>query len=127
VRVISGPLSEQIGMLAVLRPHERVLVLLHMLGGQQRVELRGMPWRRFSNPNLRRVRVLKGEIFPGAEVARIFSQSTYGLPRRLSIGRLQPLCEKLQPGADLYKNGQVCDRSRKKAFVLKAARCDLRH
>src|SRR5215469_15335122 len=31
VRVISGPLSEQIGLLAVLRPHERVLVLLHPL------------------------------------------------------------------------------------------------
>jgi transcriptional antiterminator RfaH len=39
VRVISGPLSAQIGLLAVLRPHERVLVLLHLLGGQQRVEL----------------------------------------------------------------------------------------
>jgi transcription antitermination factor NusG len=39
VRVVSGPLSAQIGMLAVLRPHERVLVLLNMLGGQQRVEL----------------------------------------------------------------------------------------
>jgi transcriptional antiterminator RfaH len=39
VRVVSGPLSEQIGMLAALRPHERVLVLLHLLGGQQRVEL----------------------------------------------------------------------------------------
>jgi transcriptional antiterminator RfaH len=38
-RVVSGPLSEQIGMLAALRPHERVLVLLHLLGGQQRVEL----------------------------------------------------------------------------------------
>jgi transcription antitermination factor NusG len=39
VRVVSGPLSAQIGMLAVLRPHERVLVLLNLLGGQQRVEL----------------------------------------------------------------------------------------
>src|SRR5215471_15231645 len=39
VQVISGPLSEQIGMLAALRPHERVLVLLQLLGGQQRVEL----------------------------------------------------------------------------------------
>ena len=29
-----GPLSERIGMLAVLRPHERVLVLLQLLGGQ---------------------------------------------------------------------------------------------
>jgi hypothetical protein len=26
-------------MLAVLRPHERVVVLLNLLGGQQRVEL----------------------------------------------------------------------------------------
>ena len=39
VRVIGGPLREQIGMLAALRPHERVLVLLQLLGGQQRVEL----------------------------------------------------------------------------------------
>jgi hypothetical protein len=39
VRVISGPLQEQIGLLALLRPHERVLVLLHLLGGAQRVEL----------------------------------------------------------------------------------------
>jgi transcriptional antiterminator RfaH len=39
VRVTSGPLSAQIGMLAALRPHERVLVLLRLLGGEQRVEL----------------------------------------------------------------------------------------
>jgi len=39
VRVTSGLLCGQIGLLAVLRPHERVLVLLQMLGGQQRVEL----------------------------------------------------------------------------------------
>jgi transcription antitermination factor NusG len=39
VRVVSGPLSEQIGMLAVLRPHERVLVLLQLLGGERPVEL----------------------------------------------------------------------------------------
>jgi transcription antitermination factor NusG len=39
VRVISGPLSAQIGILALLKPHERVLVLLNLLGGQQRVEL----------------------------------------------------------------------------------------
>jgi len=39
VRVISGPLSERIGMLALLKPHERVLVLLNLLGGQQRVDL----------------------------------------------------------------------------------------
>ena len=39
VRVIGGPLSAQIGLLAVLRPHERVLVLLHLLGGEQRVDL----------------------------------------------------------------------------------------
>src|SRR5215471_145833 len=39
VRVVSGPLSERIGMLALLRPHERVVVLLNLLGGDQRVEL----------------------------------------------------------------------------------------
>jgi transcription antitermination factor NusG len=39
VRVTSGPLHDQIGMLASLRPRERVLVLLHLLGGEQRVEL----------------------------------------------------------------------------------------
>src|SRR5262252_2148934 len=39
VKVLQGPLRDQIGMLAALRPHERVLVLLHLLGGEQRVEL----------------------------------------------------------------------------------------
>ena len=39
VRVLHGPLQDQIGLLAALRPHERVLVLLQLLGGQQRVEL----------------------------------------------------------------------------------------
>jgi hypothetical protein len=39
VRVLTGPLCEQIGLLGALRPHERVLVLLQLLGGQQRVEL----------------------------------------------------------------------------------------
>jgi transcriptional antiterminator RfaH len=39
VRVTSGLLCGQIGLLAALRPHERVLVLLQMLGGQQRTEL----------------------------------------------------------------------------------------
>ena len=31
VRVTSGPLSERIGMLAVLKPHERMVVLLNLL------------------------------------------------------------------------------------------------
>src|SRR5262249_1609527 len=39
VRVISGLLHDQIGLLGALRAHERVLVLLNLLGGQQRVEL----------------------------------------------------------------------------------------
>ena len=39
VKVLRGPLQDQIGLLDALRPHERVLVLLRLLGGQQRVEL----------------------------------------------------------------------------------------
>lgn len=39
VRVIDGPLINQIGLLALLKPRERVLVLLHLLGGEQRVDL----------------------------------------------------------------------------------------
>ena len=39
VKVLQGPLREQIGLLAALRPHERVLVLLHLLGGERPVEL----------------------------------------------------------------------------------------
>jgi len=39
VRVLQGPLQDHIGLLAALRPYERVLVLLQLLGGQQRVEL----------------------------------------------------------------------------------------
>jgi transcriptional antiterminator RfaH len=39
VRVIGGPLQNQIGLLGALRAHERVMVLLNLLGGQQRVEL----------------------------------------------------------------------------------------
>jgi hypothetical protein len=39
VRVLQGPLQNQIGLLTALRPHERVLVLLRLLGSQQRVEL----------------------------------------------------------------------------------------
>src|SRR5215471_10556556 len=39
VKVLQGPLQDHIGLLAALRPHERVLVLLQLLGSQQRVEL----------------------------------------------------------------------------------------
>ena len=39
VRVTSGPLRDRIGLLALLTPHDRVLVLLQLLGGEQRVEL----------------------------------------------------------------------------------------
>ena len=39
VRVLAGPLAGHIGLYAGMRSHERVLVLLALLGGQQRVEL----------------------------------------------------------------------------------------
>jgi transcriptional antiterminator RfaH len=39
VRLVSGPFCDRIGLVAGLRAHERVLVLLNLLGGQQRVEL----------------------------------------------------------------------------------------
>src|SRR5215471_11260124 len=39
VRVLAGPLQGQLGLYAGQRPHERVLVLLALLGAQQRVEL----------------------------------------------------------------------------------------
>jgi hypothetical protein len=39
VRVVAGSLQEQLGLYAGQRLHERGLVLLALLGGQQRVEL----------------------------------------------------------------------------------------
>jgi hypothetical protein len=39
VRITRGPLAGHLGLYADQRPHERVLVLLALLGGQQRVEL----------------------------------------------------------------------------------------
>lgn len=39
VHVIDGPLASQVGMLLLLKPHERVLVMLSMLGGERRVDL----------------------------------------------------------------------------------------
>jgi transcription antitermination factor NusG len=39
VRVTSGLLCDQIGLLGALRGHERVVVLLQMLGGERPVEL----------------------------------------------------------------------------------------
>jgi transcription antitermination factor NusG len=39
VRILQGPLAGHLGLYAGMRPHERVLVLLALLGGQQRVEL----------------------------------------------------------------------------------------
>jgi hypothetical protein len=39
LKVLDGPLRDQIGLLAALRPHERVLVLLQLLGGERPVEL----------------------------------------------------------------------------------------
>ena len=49
VRVIGGLLSEQIGVLAALRPHERVLVLLRLLGGQHGSSSQGTRSRRLSS------------------------------------------------------------------------------
>ena len=40
VRILRGPFVGQLGLYAGMRAHERVLVLLALLGGQQRVELR---------------------------------------------------------------------------------------
>lgn len=39
VRVVDGPLASQIGVLLLLKPRERVLVLLSLLGGERRVDL----------------------------------------------------------------------------------------
>src|SRR5262249_32226546 len=39
MKVLQGPLQGQIGLLAALRPHERVVMLLQLFGGEQRVEL----------------------------------------------------------------------------------------
>jgi transcriptional antiterminator RfaH len=39
LKVLQGPLQAQIGLLAALRPHERVLVLLQLLGAERGVEL----------------------------------------------------------------------------------------
>ena len=39
VRVLTGPFEGCLGLYAEMRPHERVLVLLALLGGEQRVEL----------------------------------------------------------------------------------------
>jgi transcriptional antiterminator RfaH len=39
VKILQGPLQGQLGLYVGQRPHERVLVLLALLGGQQRVEL----------------------------------------------------------------------------------------
>jgi len=39
LRILHGPFVGQLGPYAGMRPHERVLVLLALLGGQQRVEL----------------------------------------------------------------------------------------
>ena len=39
VRILQGPFAGQLGLYAGMQAHERVLVLLALLGGQQRVEL----------------------------------------------------------------------------------------
>jgi len=47
VRILQGPFAGQLGLYAGMRAHERVLVLLALLGGQQRVELPRPMLRRF--------------------------------------------------------------------------------
>ena len=49
VRVVSGPLSAQIGMLAALRPHERVLCFCVCLVGSSASNSQGMRSRRRSS------------------------------------------------------------------------------
>ena len=39
VRILQDPFAGQLGLYVGMRAHERVLVLLALLGGQQRVEL----------------------------------------------------------------------------------------
>ena len=39
VRVLRGPLEGTLGLVAGMRPRERVLILLTLLGGQRQVEL----------------------------------------------------------------------------------------
>jgi transcription antitermination factor NusG len=39
MRVLGGPFQGQLGLYAGMKPHERVEVLLALLGGQQRVTL----------------------------------------------------------------------------------------
>jgi transcriptional antiterminator RfaH len=39
VRIVAGAFTGHRGLYAEMRPHERVVVLLALLGGQQRVEL----------------------------------------------------------------------------------------
>lgn len=41
VQVLRGPFSGKVGLFAGMRPHDRVAVLLTMLGGSRRVELSG--------------------------------------------------------------------------------------
>jgi transcriptional antiterminator RfaH len=39
VRVLRGPLEGKLGLVADMRPRERILILLQLLGGQRQVEL----------------------------------------------------------------------------------------
>jgi hypothetical protein len=46
VKVTVGPFAGQFGLYAGMKPHQRVEVLLTLLGGQQRVSLRAKLWSR---------------------------------------------------------------------------------
>jgi transcriptional antiterminator RfaH len=39
VRVVAGPLAGHVGLYAGMKPHERIAVLLRLLGSQRRIEL----------------------------------------------------------------------------------------
>jgi hypothetical protein len=92
VQVISGPLRDQIGLLGALRPHERVLVLLQLLGGERPVESRAgrdrgvvktpsLPWAAVVawRSGLHQVQPVANAVLWGAEKAGVTGQMWLGI------------------------------------------------